>query len=181
MDHKFTVRVDRNWIELWRLDSQADTYMYATEAHTGEPCLRMYINAIQVSELPHSERTCPKHDEPYSLCGALHYESKIFLVTRTPRSIATWKRNAIELAQRFRALKELAEREGLKGIKRVPMEGKFTKACRFCEFRTWCSNDRPLNMVKSMFVRDEWNPLADSQRKEKKQNGKPTGKKAVNR
>jgi len=52
-----------------------------------------YINAIEFSRLPSSDRRCTVHAVAYSECGHLHANSDLLIVERTPAEIEEWKKD----------------------------------------------------------------------------------------
>lgn len=159
MDNKFTGRISPAWVEKFRTDSQFSAYAYATSKHTGERCLRGYVNAIELSKLPDSDRTCSVHKLQYSQCGNMHGKSKIFVVTRTPKALKQWKSDAIDRGVRFRELKELYAKKGAKAVATLPQQGTFFNACMYCEYLTFCAHGRPVAELNNLYVKRVWNPL----------------------
>jgi len=160
LDHKTTGQISAPWIERFRNDSQMSGYIWAATQHTGKPLTRAYVNAIELGHLPSDPvRKCAKHGIPYAECAAAHVRSQLFMTTRTPKQIEEWRIDAIRLAKRFRALRDSGKEPG-----QTPMEGSFTDACRFCFAREYCNTGRETLGYDTIFVEDQWNPLAYSQK-----------------
>ena len=151
LDHKFTGRIDDLWTASWRLESQLTGYMWGAESIIGEPVHRGFINAIEVSKLPDSQKKCPKHKMVYAECGEQHMKSALISVTRTPYEIEMWKHTAQLLSAKFEVGNHLP-------LDAVPSEGFFHGACRLCEFKLWCQSGRPEDMMH-IFKRDPWQPF----------------------
>lgn len=151
LDHKFTGRIDDLWVNAWKLDSQLTGYMWGAEQIVGEPVHRGYINAIEVSKLPDSQKKCSKHKMAYAECGSTHMKSQLISVTRTPYEVEMWRHTALLLAARFEAGNDLA-------LDALPAEGFFHGACRLCEFKVWCQSGRPETMMH-IFTINKWQPF----------------------
>lgn len=158
VDNKTTGRVSADWVSTFRNDSQFSGYMWACSQHTGEKVLRGYVNAIEFSQLPSSDRECAKHKLPFSECYPEHMMSRIILITRTPGQIEQWKRNALKLSKKFAKWKEWYG-DDINSVKKTSMGGSFYGHCRFCTFSEFCANGQPVKNLKSMYVKSVWNPL----------------------
>ncbi len=158
VDHKTTGRISADWVSNFRNDSQFSGYMWACSQHTGQSVQRGYVNAIEFSQLPTSDRKCTKHDLKFSECSNQHVMSRIILITRTPGQILQWKRNALKLAKRFAMWKDRYG-DDLSLITKTSQAGSFYGHCRFCTFSEFCANGQPVKRLKSMYVKSKWNPL----------------------
>ena len=124
--------------------------------HTGTPVVGAFLNAVEFSKLPSSERKCDKHRVVYAECGHLHATMEMVSVTRTPEVLDAWRQNAIMLAKRYRRMKRAFP--ALDYVEFVPQEGTFNNACRFCAFGDWCRSGRPLGFVEANFAIEPWEP-----------------------
>ena len=161
VDHKTTGRIDISWVESWGLDSQLTGYYWAALQHV--PNLRgFYVNGIEFSKLPQSDRKCPTHGLPYHECSRAHLKAEIVgPVTRTPAQLEKWRGDAIRLADKYRYYAEAYDPEvvgTMPNLSAVEMEGPFTNACRFCQFRDWCRTGQSEAMLPGLYVQDEWRP-----------------------
>ena len=157
-DHKTTGRISADWVSTFRNDSQFSGYMWACSQHTGEPVTRGYVNAIEFSQLPTSDRKCTKHNLPFSECSTEHATSRIILITRTPGQITKWKHDALKLARRYARWLTLYG-TSLDSILRTTQAGSFFGNCRFCTFSEFCANGMPTRSLLSMYSKSHWNPL----------------------
>lgn len=160
-DHKSTGRIDSAWAESWALDPQITGYFWSALQHV--PHLRgFYVNGVEFSKLPTSDRKCPKHGLPYHECSRAHLTAQIVgPITREPELLDKWRANAIRLNDKYRYYAETYD-PALVGptpdLSNVEMEGPFTGACRFCEFREWCRLRKGENHLPAMFVQSTWMP-----------------------
>jgi hypothetical protein len=161
VDHKSTGRLDAAWAESWGLDSQLTGYFWSALQHV--PNLRgFYINGIEFSRLPTSDKKCPTHGLKYHECSRAHLKANIVgPVTRTPEAMEKWRNDAIRLNDKYRYYAETydpADVGTTPDLSAVEMEGPFTSACRFCEFREWCRLGQRVETLPALFVQDEWMP-----------------------
>lgn len=160
LDHKTTGRIQN--VEKYRMDSGPTGYVWGTQQHTSRPIMGAIINAIEFSQLPGLDdptRKCvkPEHGKvPYEECQHLHVNTALVVTQRTPEQIKAWKRSALHLAGRFQVMKELYESPD--ELAKAPMEGTFTGACTYCEFKDFCRVGRPTNMLDSMLRHEPWKP-----------------------
>lgn len=157
LENKSTGRISSMWRTGYRSDSQVSGYIYAASLHLGTPVVGAFINAIEFSKVPSDpKRKCKAHGVVYKECGPSHTVSDIFNVARTPQALDEWKREAINLATRYEALRDRFPT--LADIGNVPVEGKFSGACTYCQFREFCAFGKPLHQVSTMLVEDRWEP-----------------------
>lgn len=161
-DHKTTGRIDTAWAESWGLDSQLTGYFWAALQHV--PNLRgFYVNGIEFSRLPTSDRKCSVHGLKYHECSRAHLRAEIIgPVTRTPEQMEVWRSMAIRLNDKYRYYAEAYKLEDVgptPDLSTVEVEGPFTGACRFCEFRDWCRIGQHAEQLPALFIQDEWMPF----------------------
>lgn len=161
VDHKTTGRLDATWVELWGLDSQLTGYFWAALQHV--PNLRgFYVNGIEFSKLPNSDRKCTAHGLPYYQCQRMHMRAEIVgPVTRTPEQVEKWRVDAIRLIDKY-TFYARAYDPAVVGttpdLSNVEMEGPFTNTCRFCQFRDFCRLGQRPEMLPALFIQDPWQP-----------------------
>lgn len=160
-DHKTTGRIDRTWTELWSLDSQLTHYFWASLQHV--PDVRgFYVNGIEFSKLPTSDRTCRDHGLKYYQCSRAHLRAEIVgPITRTPDMIERWRADAIRLSDKYAYYANAYNPDEVgptPDLSNVEMEGPFTGACRFCQFRDWCRLGQKPAMLPAMYIQDPWMP-----------------------
>lgn len=162
LENKTTGRVSDRYVESFDLDSQPSHYTFAALAALRErpdlPAFEgMFLNVIELAKLPDSTRECKTHGVPYRECSGLHLKAIIALVRRSPREIDEWCRDALALAATYVRLS--AEYATVESIPDVPQQGKFTGACRYCQFFKFCQAGRPTFALDDFLVKDEWSPL----------------------
>jgi len=163
IDHKTTGSVNRYWARQFRLASQLSGYQWLGQRYLGDQgnVVGTFINAIEFSKLPSDPgRRCQKHAVPYIECGPLHTKSDLMgPFMRTPGQLEVWRKNAIELAKRYRSL--LMTYPDVRRLHSVQMEGTFNGSCRFCQFYEFCNVARPIEFIDSHLVQRRWEPWAE--------------------
>lgn len=147
MDNKTTAkRLDQFWVNQFKTSSQLSGYIWlAQETKIHEkleakfPISSAYINTIQFSRLPASNRNCKVHSVAYSICRGLHAVARLDgPFTRTPLQISEWLDNARGMALRW--AREREEYGKLEDLRKIPKNGMFLyEACKFCSFGDFCS------------------------------------------
>lgn len=156
VDHKTTGQLNARFVNQYTMDSQQSGYDWLASQLTGTPIRVSYINAIELSLLPNSDRKCAKHGVPYFECSPEHMNAQVIgPIERTEHQIEEWQDEAIGLAIKYRRL--LANYD-LESLHDVPKEGTFNGSCSYCEFREFCNIDRPIKQVPRMFVQSKWEP-----------------------
>lgn len=160
LDHKTSGRLDSSWADSFRLDSQLTGYIWGVQQHMTETVENGYINAIEFSKLPGLEDPTRKCRDPqhggvtYEECQHLHVKALLVgPISRTQPAVRQWKRDAIRLGRRLEELKEAYADLG--ALPKAPMEGTFTQACKYCEFKSFCQTGRQLDNLDRMLVVDE--------------------------
>lgn len=158
LDHKFTGRVDDDYLDGYTMDSQISGYVWAAQQTFGHEVEGAYVNAIQMfKNLPRElERKCYIHKVPYGDCRPLHVVSKCQPYSRTTEQLDEWLATALALARRYRALTEHVP--SLADARRLAMEGTFNKECRWCYFKEWCEAGRP-EWAQGMLEYEPWAPF----------------------
>lgn len=147
VDHKFTGRITPQWIEQWQMDSQITGYLWLVSQLVKKPIRKAWINAIEFSKLPDSNRKCATHGVLYTECRLLH--AKWLLIgplTRTPQQIYEWGETARGLTIALRTLAEWP----LEKVNQLPVEGMFTGKCSYCRFRAFCKTGRKPDYAKHL-------------------------------
>lgn len=160
LDHKTTGLVSPEWKADFHLKSQIDGYLWlAQNTWPDENVSRVYINALELSKIPNSNRKCREHGTPYSECGILHPKHELFWVKRTPEQLNAWQITSAGLARDYI---HLTERFGdLYWADTLSQQGKFNGSCRFCNFKLFCEQSRPLDHIESLFVHKPWRSLLE--------------------
>jgi hypothetical protein len=157
LDHKFTGRVDSNYMADYGLDSQLSGYVWAARQQLGRQVVGAYVQAVQLFyPLPGSDRKCAKHGVTYVECRELHLNVACQEYRRTEAALADWHRTAVALARRYKSL--LAQYPTLDAARSAPQQGMFRKSCRYCHFKDWCESGRP-EWASSILKYDPWAPF----------------------
>lgn len=162
IDHKSTGRIDLAWTDSWALDPQVTHYTWGSLQHVPD-VKGFYVNGIEFSKLPSSDKKCREHGLPYNECARAHMKAQILgPVKRSPELLLRWQLDALRAAEKFRWYAENYD-PNLVGttpdLSNVEMEGPFTNTCRFCTFKDWCRTGRNENSLPVMFEQDEWHPF----------------------
>lgn len=160
VDHKTTGRISHYWAKKFRLAGSITGYIWAAQQLAGDAnVVGAYINAIELSKLPSdSTRKCKDHAVPYIECGHLHAKAELIgPFTRTPAQIAEFKKTALHLGQKYKAL--LQRFGDVKRLHRVRMQGIFSNSCSFCQFYEFCAQGRPIEHVDSYLEKEFWEPF----------------------
>jgi len=160
LDHKSTSRTG-DYFKRRQDDSSQFSGQLWLARERDIPLSGVYINGVELPNLPGSDRKCARHGVPYSECGVTHANHVLFPVTRAPAELDAWAGTARKLAAQFIRLQERVQ--SVEDIPSIPMQGRFNGGCGFCSLREWCEMGRPKGAVRSM-VREKWDPLAHAQR-----------------
>ena len=157
-ENKFTTRVHDGYMDAYRLNSQVFGYVWAAEQTLGVPVRGAYINAVQLfTPLPGSERKCVKHAVKFTECRSLHVVQQVRAYLPPTEHLAAWHRTAVRLASEYREL--CTAFQDVSAIAGAPQQGLFRRACRWCQYKTWCESGRPLWAVDSVFTKEPWEPF----------------------
>jgi len=156
VDHKTTRNVNEYFTDEQEDSAQFSGQLWLAAQHDVR-LAGIFINAIEFWKVPSSSRRCTQHGTTYEECGLQHLKHKLFCITRTPHEIKTWEVTARGLVQEFLQLREQVKT--VEDVRKLPMQGRFTRACRNCSFRDFCRMGRPLGSAKS-FLHRPWDPLA---------------------
>lgn len=160
VEHKTTGRVNESWIDQWHSAAQLTGYYAAVEERLGVPICGVYVNAIEFSKVPSDpKRKCKEHNNvPYVECGILHPVLRLLgPYTRSPEQVAEWRENFLLLAEQYQRVAE--DTPQLIDIGMTATQGKFTGACRWCEFRKpVCEGPLQPELLGRTLVESRWDP-----------------------
>lgn len=158
LDHKFTGRVDRDYMADYSLDSQLSGYVWAARQTLGRAVVGAYVQAVQLFyPLPQSDNKCRVHGTSYTECRTLHVKTACQSYRQSDVQLADWHRTAVALAKRYRSL--LQQYPTLADAQKIPQQGKFRRACRYCHFKDWCESGRP-EWANAILKHEPWAPFA---------------------
>lgn len=165
LDHKFTGWLTSDSVSDWRLSAQFKAYAWMWGEARGENVRGVMINAVEWSRLPAvqwlksgAEKKCRTHNVPYSECRLWHAKKQLVVESVTPEELVVWKRDAVRLAKGFVSIWETFDNAGVDPrhvVGKMPMEGTFSGACKWCEFKKFCSTGRHPNFLATMMVARE--------------------------
>jgi hypothetical protein len=158
LEHKTTGRLDEQWRRRYRTSAQITGYVWAAQQHLGQPVAGCFVNGIEFGRLPTDTKRCRTHGVPYPECSAQHARFDMLIEHRAPHQLETWKRNAIKLARKFKALKLQAD--SLADIADVTMFGQLNGACSLCQFADFCAVGRPITTGEAILTYQPWSPYA---------------------
>lgn len=154
LENKFPGRINEQFLKQFRMGSQVSGYVWGAQQHFRQPVLGAYVNAVEFSKLPNDPvRKCAKHGVVYAECSALHVNSDLRIVERTPEQLESWRVWALTLARRYRRM--LQRYPTLEHIEFVPQEGQFTLTCTWCGFHDFCRTGRQQH---GMIQYEPWEP-----------------------
>jgi hypothetical protein len=162
VDHKSTGRMTAEWRRNFRTSGQVSGYVWGLQQVHGVPYTGLFVNAIELTKVPSSNRKCNEHGVQYAECGVLHCQSDLIPVQRTAEELERWKQTACMLARRYvgrletvQAHPELSVTDVIAG---VAQEGKITGACGFCEHYDWCGSGQAEWLFEARYQKREWDP-----------------------
>ena len=151
LDHKFTGKLDAPFIgKFTEYDPQMTAYMLASEIVLGERVGDAWVNAVETSMVPSSDRKCPKHGVQYEECGNEHVKQTFIACRRTPAQLEEFRARALDISRRFvLPVAKVVAKKGAKAMLTAPRDGPYTGACDYCEYRRWCltANRAPASMA----------------------------------
>jgi len=163
VDHKFTGNISAVWNKQFQTASQITGYIWAADKHVKKldmhrgPVVGAFINAVEFGRTPSSDRKCKEHGVLYSECGIHHTKFDIPITIRGKAQTEQWRETAINLALRYKALKE--NYPGVEHAHLPQMQGLFNRSCTWCEFNSFCGGGRQPNGLKAGYVYDPWHPF----------------------
>lgn len=162
VDHKSTGRMDLNWVDSWALDPQVSQYTWGALQHVAN--LRgFFVNGIEFSRLPGSDRKCRDHGLPYVQCARFHMKAQIIgPIDRAPEALTRWHADALNGTAKYRWYAEHYDPKVVgttPDLSNIEAEGPFTNACRFCSFKDFCRTGRNVNTLPVMYQQEEWMPF----------------------
>jgi len=164
-ENKFTGSVSDFWVGQFPMSSQISTYTWALEQIKQQypwkdlPVGGAYVNAVQISKIPASNRQCYTHHMKYEECGVFHPVENSRVVgpfTRSRQFLERWKLEAETLALGFGTLK--GNYSDLADIQEVEQRGPFNGQCRFCEFEDYCRLGPSPDTLRNRLIVDHWDP-----------------------
>lgn len=158
LDTKSTGRPDATFRNQFWLSPQISGYVWASRQYF-EGIVGAVIRVIHVASVPTSERKCYIHKVPYYECGFEHLNHEILpVIQRTDTEIGDWIIDAQNLAREWYDLLTYIDDDWDK-IHEVPQTGKFKyQECARCEHRNFCRAGRPVHMLESSYIHEEWRP-----------------------
>ena len=159
-DHKFTGWLKRDTIEGFKLSSQFKCYAWLWEQVRGEKVEGVYANVVEWTRLPQvqllksgKEKKCRKHGVSYSECRFHHANKQLVPMSLMPGDLELWQENANELIARITGwVREFEHLDPVEVIQHIPMEGTFSDACKWCEFKRFCMSGRQRHLVNTMLI-----------------------------
>lgn len=170
VDHKSTFRITDDWRLKWNYDPQLSLYLFATALALRQPVARgmAFINAIEFSKLPTSNRKCATHNVPFVECRMAHVNTTLlgpFL--RPPEVISNWRTTAYSLwltrkinKSSFR--KVLEDTTGFASwvvVKNAPQEGLYNDGCKWCQFREFCQGGKSRDYYQNVLTAKKPSPI----------------------
>jgi len=157
VDHKFTGRISSEWTKQFQTDSAITGYIWAAAKIAKQPVIGAFINAIEFSKVPTSDRKCKEHGVLYSECGVYHANFDIQVMVRSKQQTEHWRQSAISLAKTYKTLKETFPT--VKHADLPSMQGLFNRACTWCEFSGFCGGGRQPHALEAGYVYSPWHPF----------------------
>jgi len=164
LDHKTSGNIIKPaWLSQWHLASQLTGYVYGAQKALGIPVAGAYINAIELRKLPKSNYPCAVHGVKYRECRLLHCNFQMLgPFTRSPGHVSMWLSTILPLTEQWKAHTawlHFRQADGWNAIDQLPFlrsQGLFHyEACSNCPYQEWCRAERPLDVLDSIFVRQD--------------------------
>lgn len=153
IEHKTSGKIDRTWLESWRMDSSITGYTWLMQ-QAGNHRVGVIVNGVNIVSAPNdAKRKCPKHGVAYSECGMLspHVNHQVQMYQRTVDAVAEWRNDAVVIASKLRELVDVQPTQLL-------MRGSFHGNCGFCGFRKVCEPGLTEALLQTLAT-DEWQPV----------------------
>lgn len=135
-EEKTVRQVRANWHRHYLRNPQLISYAWALEQmHPGLTVEGAVVNLVQATPPPSGNRACPEHKPAtYAECGSRHLKMAIQHFDISPDDKADWLADVEALL--------LGRDIGPDGfdLKLLPREGRFSGACRTCDYSEWCLN-----------------------------------------
>lgn len=144
---------DKGWQRQLKLSMQVALYTDAMRTLYGDKAaMGGWINAMELRQLPSSDRKCKEHGLPYSECGSEHAKTDFVECMideeRMQRAVA----DAEQGAGRFVTLHEIDN----DSAHLLQMDGSAKDGCRFCPAAVWCEAGRHPASLDSLLVYEPW-------------------------
>jgi len=161
-DHKTTSALNKAFSFKPGWASQFSGYIFAVQQIMKRQVYGVYVNAIDLKGIPTSNRKCKEHGCSYEQCGPEHLMHQWIWKQRSIEQLKLWWIGLHTLANKFRALRSKVKT--IADLQDTPMEGMFNGTCygynKCCEFYDYCHvYGKRADMLESMTVEKEWNPL----------------------
>jgi hypothetical protein len=142
---------DPGWRRSLRLSLQTQLYADAVVQRFGDKAIYGgWINAMEIKNLPASDRKCKDHGRPYAECGSEHAKTEFIECLTTPERVA----RAVEDAKGYAA--KYVELLNNTDIATLGMQGIARDACRFCVAADFCESSRPVHALESSFIPSDY-------------------------
>lgn len=151
------------WEEEWPMSSQLTTYVYGARygqvggKPLGLPVEECYLTGIELRKVPDSSAKCRDHKVAYAECGDFHIKWKFSGPHPRPEPILRrWRDDALKAATTFQWMQ--ANITTVKqAVEVLPQQGQFVyKACARCEFRDYCRQGCPADLMEANLVNAPW-------------------------
>jgi len=160
VDHKTTGFLNDQWRQQWSMDGQMTGYCWAASQLFG-PVIGAFINGVQFSKLPDSDKRCSDHGMKYRECKLAHAKWELVgLLERNAAMIENWHADAVSMATTLYKMASTIGDDLDTYIEGLAQEGVWTGECRWCEFRKpACEIGRAPGVVRAALEFAPWNPL----------------------
>ena len=158
VDHKMTGKVDSLKKKEYSITSQMTGYLWLLREN-GYDAHGIYINLIDASQVPTSNRKCSTHRTLYEECGFLHMKHEIVgPYQRSDDDIEKWFRDTLADAQQWRDVIEYIG-DDFEKLHDIEQRGKkIYNACNSCDWYDYCKMGQPSFWLKNNTVHHEWKP-----------------------
>ena len=163
-ENKTTGSLSGWWKDKWPLSSQLTTYVYGAQyglvdgKPLGLPIEEALVLGLELRKLPNSNTKCREHALPYAECGDLHAKWEFSGPHPRPAGLVQrWKADALKAAQRFAWMKANIDSVQT-AANTLEQQGQFNGSCVFCEYKDYCRQGVPAELMEANLVKDEWDP-----------------------
>lgn len=163
-ENKTTGSLSGFWKDKWPMSSQLTTYVYGGQHGVvdgkplGLPVEEALVLGIELRKVPNSETKCRDHKLPYRECGDLHVKWEFSGPHPRPDGfIQRWRRDALKAAKRY-AWMQANVTTIREAVDQLEQQGQFSQACMFCEFKDYCRQGLPVELMEANLQVNRWDP-----------------------
>ena len=163
-ENKTTGSLSGYWKDKWPMASQLTTYIYGAKYGTvgGQPLNlpveEALVMGLELRKLPMSETKCKEHKLAYRECGDLHAKWEFSGPHPRPDGfLQRWRKDALSAAKRYVWMQDNVHTVQ-DAVDTLEQQGQFNGSCVWCEFKDYCRQGLPANLMEANLVKSVWDP-----------------------